>query len=177
MTGALVLALSVWFAAMTSRETEPVTSHDVAVDASPETARDTAASRAAESQPSDARVPAPGSTVAEPPSKAAPGAESAAYRDRRAEAAESAGDAALLARGRAVYDAARCSLCHSIAGVGSRKHPLDGVGERLSPDDIRTWIVAPKQKNPQVRKPAYTLSAEELDAIVSYLAAGPPPSR
>ncbi len=44
-------------------------------------------------------------------------------------------------KGKQVYTAQKCSVCHSIAGVGNKKGPLDKVGTKLSADDIRAWIV------------------------------------
>jgi mono/diheme cytochrome c family protein len=73
-------------------------------------------------------------------------------------------------RGEAVYREAKCQACHSIGGVGSKRYPLDGVGTKLSPDDIRKWIVAPREMNPKVIKPRFeSLSAEDLTALVAYL--------
>jgi hypothetical protein len=44
------------------------------------------------------------------------------------------------------------------------------VGQRLSRDTIRTWIVAPQQMKPRVRKPSYDrVPKDELDALVDYL--------
>jgi mono/diheme cytochrome c family protein len=81
-----------------------------------------------------------------------------------------AGDAAPIERGKEVYQAQRCATCHAIAGVGNKRHPLDDVGSRLTPDAIRKWIVAPKEMDPKVRKKAYDkLPPEELDALVAYL--------
>ncbi len=75
------------------------------------------------------------------------------------------------ARGAEVYREQDCQACHSIAGAGNRRHPLDGVGARLTADQIRTWIVAPREMNPRVRKPAYDrLPQADLDALVAYLA-------
>ena len=79
-------------------------------------------------------------------------------------------------KGAAVYTAQKCGICHSIGGVGNAKGTLDGVGAKLSAEDIRQWIVdAPgmtaKTKAP--RKPAmkaYTLPKDDLDALVAYLA-------
>ena len=48
------------------------------------------------------------------------------------------------AKGEQVYVAQKCSICHSIAGKGNPKGPLDGVGSKLTPDDIRQWIVDAK---------------------------------
>ena len=74
-----------------------------------------------------------------------------------------------LALGRRVYDREGCAMCHSIAGTGKRRHPLDGVGARLKREDIRKWIVSPREMNPEVRKKAYQLSQEDLDALIEYL--------
>lgn len=83
-------------------------------------------------------------------------------------------DAAQIDKGKAVYDAQKCSLCHAIAGKGNSKGPLDKVGATLSADDIRKWIVSPKEmKSATNRKPdmrAYpNLPAADLDALVAYM--------
>jgi len=84
--------------------------------------------------------------------------------------------AALAERGEKVYATQKCAICHSIAGKGNPKGPLDDVGLRLSADEIRMWIVdAPgmtaKAKAP--RKPpmkAYaSMPKDELEALVVYL--------
>src|SRR5215813_5368157 len=53
-------------------------------------------------------------------------------------------DAEQVKKGEAVYAAQKCSVCHSIAGKGGKASPLDGVGGKLSADDIRPWITHPK---------------------------------
>jgi mono/diheme cytochrome c family protein len=74
------------------------------------------------------------------------------------------------ARGQEVYRRLGCPACHSVAGVGNRRHPLDGVGGRLGPDDLRKWIVAPATMKPGVRKPAYDKTPkDDLDAVLEYL--------
>jgi mono/diheme cytochrome c family protein len=78
--------------------------------------------------------------------------------------------AKVIARGREVYLEQRCGACHSIERVGNRQYPLDGVGAKLSPADIRTWIVAPREMNPRVAKRAFDkLPPRDLDALVAYL--------
>lgn len=79
--------------------------------------------------------------------------------------------------GRAVYDEQGCARCHSIAGQGSPRSPLDGVGTRLVPVEIRQWIVGDEAIREDLSpraldaKRAYaTLPAEQLDALVAYLA-------
>ena len=87
-------------------------------------------------------------------------------------------DAAAVERGKSVFTTAKCGLCHSIAGVGNKKGPLDGVGSKVSAADIRQWIVAAPEmaaKTKAERKPpmkAYaTLSKEDLDGLVAYMQA------
>ena len=88
----------------------------------------------------------------------------------------SAQTAAAVERGQKVFTSQKCSVCHSIAGVGNKKGSLDGVGTKLTADEIRQWIVkAPEMaaKAKTERKPAmkaYTsLAPEDVDALVAYL--------
>jgi cytochrome c2 len=71
--------------------------------------------------------------------------------------------------GKRVYERERCRSCHSIDGKGNRRYPLDGVGGRLGPDDIRKWIVAPQEMKPGVKKEAYALSEADLAALLGYM--------
>jgi mono/diheme cytochrome c family protein len=88
----------------------------------------------------------------------------------------SAQDAKQIERGAKVYVEQKCSICHSIAGKGNQKGPLDDVGSRLSADELREWMVNPAEmtkKTKAERKPpmkAYpNLPKEDLDAIVAYM--------
>ena len=81
-------------------------------------------------------------------------------------------------KGAAVFAAQKCSMCHSLDGKGQVKGPLEGVGKKLSADEIRKWIVTPAEMTAQAkatRKPAMkaypNLPKEDLDALVAYLAA------
>jgi mono/diheme cytochrome c family protein len=76
-----------------------------------------------------------------------------------------------------VYAANTCKMCHSIAGVGNAKGPLDGVGTKLTVAEIKEWIVDPvgmTTKTKAERKPympkGKPLSAEDVDALVAYMA-------
>jgi mono/diheme cytochrome c family protein len=88
----------------------------------------------------------------------------------------SAQDKAKIEHGQKVYVAQKCSICHSVADKGNKKGALDDVGTKLTADEIREWIVnAPEmaKKAKAERKPpmkAYKLSAEDLDALVAYMA-------
>ena len=78
-------------------------------------------------------------------------------------------EVAAINRGRAVFIEQRCQRCHSLHGVGNKRSPLDGVGGRLSENDIRQWITAPQTMKSGIAKRAYKLSAEDLDALVEYV--------
>ena len=81
------------------------------------------------------------------------------------------------AQGEKVFAAQKCSLCHSIAGKGNPKGPLDEVGSKLSDGDIRSWITDAKgmtEKTKATRKPAmkaYALPKEDVEALGVYLSA------
>jgi mono/diheme cytochrome c family protein len=80
-------------------------------------------------------------------------------------------------RGEQVYAAQKCSVCHSIAGKGNKQNPLDGVGKKLTADQIREWIVNPTEmtkkagstKKPPMPAKYSKLPKEELDALVAYM--------
>ncbi len=79
-------------------------------------------------------------------------------------------------RGATVYGAQKCAMCHALDGRGMAKGPLDGVGSKLSADEIRQWIVTPAEmtaKANATRKPAMraypNLPKEDLDALVAFL--------
>jgi len=86
-------------------------------------------------------------------------------------------DAAQVKKGQEVYAAQKCSICHSIAGAGSKTSPLDGVGAKLSAADIRAWIVTPLEaaaKAKSTKKPLMPakfggLPAADLDGLVAYM--------
>jgi mono/diheme cytochrome c family protein len=92
-------------------------------------------------------------------------------------AAPSAGDAA---KGKEVYGAAtpKCKVCHSIGGEGNAKGSLDGIGSKVTADEIKAWMRTPKEmatKHKAERKPvmpAYPkekLSDEDLASLTDYL--------
>ena len=91
--------------------------------------------------------------------------------------AASSQDAAAVKRGEAVYNAQKCQVCHSIAGKGGKQSPLDGVGSKLSADEIRQWIVEPIEmakkvtstKKPPMPKKYDKLPAGDIDALVAYM--------
>jgi len=91
-------------------------------------------------------------------------------------ASAAAQDAKMIERGKAVYAEQKCKLCHSIAGEGNAKGPLDGCGTKLTAAEIKEWIVNPKAmtaKTKAERKPAMkaypSLPQADLDALVAYM--------
>ena len=89
----------------------------------------------------------------------------------------SAQSAAQIDRGMKVFADQKCAVCHAIGGKGNLNGALDDVGSRLTPDEIRAWIVNPiemTKKAKAERKPPMrafpNLAKEDVDALVAYLA-------
>jgi mono/diheme cytochrome c family protein len=85
-------------------------------------------------------------------------------------------DAAAAAKGESIFAREKCAMCHSVAGKGAKKYPLDGAGTRLTAPDIREWLVNPdgqqakKGDRPLMKMKSFkTLPADELDALVAYV--------
>jgi mono/diheme cytochrome c family protein len=83
---------------------------------------------------------------------------------------------AKVTKGQQVFTDQKCTLCHSVGDKGNKKGPLDGVGSKLSNDDLRQWIVDAKgmtAKTSAPRKPEmknYALPKDDVDALVAYMA-------
>lgn len=78
--------------------------------------------------------------------------------------------------GQQVYQQQTCVRCHSIAGKGNPRNPLDGVGARRNSLQLRDWIkgadvlqgVLPERAF--IMKQVYKeLSSDDLDALVIYM--------
>jgi mono/diheme cytochrome c family protein len=83
------------------------------------------------------------------------------------------------AAGEKVYVAQKCSVCHSIAAKGGKSGgALDGVGTKLTADQIREWIVDPAaaaKKANSTKKPVMPpkygkLPKADIDGLVAYMA-------
>ena len=85
---------------------------------------------------------------------------------------------AKIEKGIKVYADQKCAMCHSIAGKGNVKGPLDDVGNKYKVDELRLWMTDPAAMTAKAkaeRKPAmpakYTaLPKDDLDALVAYMA-------
>lgn len=82
----------------------------------------------------------------------------------------------LVQKGQQVFAAQKCSMCHSVAGKGNPKGPLEGMGTKWKADEIRQWITSWKQmaaKYQATRKPPMTdfskLPKADVDALVAFI--------
>ena len=82
-------------------------------------------------------------------------------------------DAAMVEKGKAVFDAAKpdCKACHN-----EKKNPLDKYGATGNAEDAKSWIRTPKEMLEKTGKkgmmPAYSakkISDEDLEALAAYL--------
>lgn len=103
-------------------------------------------------------------------------APATAARVAAAGAGTDAVDAERAAAGREVYASLDCAGCHSIAGQGSARSPLDGVGSRLGRDEIRDWILGgdaiAEELSPRALRIKHgyrELEADRIDALVEYM--------
>ena len=86
-------------------------------------------------------------------------------------------DQAQVKKGMEAFQAQKCNVCHSIAGKGKKTGPLDDVGRRLSPADIRQWLEDPvamtaKREPKSTRKPPMKkkeMPAADIDSLVAML--------
>ena len=83
---------------------------------------------------------------------------------------------AKVAAGAKLFEANKCSICHSVAGKGNPKKPLDGAGTRVSADMIRMWLTDPKGAEAKAGKKAMppmksfaALPPADIDALVAYV--------
>ena len=80
-------------------------------------------------------------------------------------------------KGQDLFTSQKCTMCHSVAGVGNKKYPLDGVGAKLTAADIKEWIVNPDAMAAKLTGPKpvmkmksfKSLPAADVDALVAYM--------
>ena len=87
----------------------------------------------------------------------------------------SAPDAKKVAAGTSLYEKQACAKCHQIAGKGSKISPLDGVGSKLTADQIKQWLTDPDTmtaklpKKPPVKMKKVELPEADIDNLVHYM--------
>ena len=81
-----------------------------------------------------------------------------------------------IEQGRKVFTEQRCTACHSVAGEGNPRSPLDGVGALLTADELKMWTLGTGDAAEslsvatQRRKQRYrSMSEADLNALVAYL--------
>jgi len=85
-------------------------------------------------------------------------------------------------QGAALFSAQKCTMCHSVAGKGNPKGPLDGITASNKAEHIKQWLQDPegmRTKQGATRTPAMKpvkLSADQIDALVAYLTSAKPAS-
>lgn len=111
---------------------------------------------------------------------AEPPAAFEAWRQAQLKPAAEPTDASAL-RGREVFLARSCALCHAIQGTqaqGKRAPDLTHIASRPTlaagtlPNtlaNLKSWILDPQRHKPGTNMPATPLSTEELDALAAYL--------
>jgi mono/diheme cytochrome c family protein len=79
-------------------------------------------------------------------------------------------------RGHAVYLARGCAGCHSVAGEGNPRNPLDGVGARRTAAELRDWTVGAEVLADSLPPSAFRakqafqrIEPEDLAALIQYL--------
>jgi mono/diheme cytochrome c family protein len=81
-----------------------------------------------------------------------------------------------VSRGASLFAEQKCAICHSVAGKGNQKHPLDGAGKTLTADLVRLWLTDVKAAEVKTGKKAVppmksyaALPAADLDALVAFV--------
>jgi mono/diheme cytochrome c family protein len=83
-------------------------------------------------------------------------------------------------QGATLFSAQKCTMCHSVAGKGNPKGPLDAMIAKNKAEHIRQWLQDPegmRTKQNATRTPAMKpmkLSADQIDALVAYLTSAKP---
>jgi len=68
------------------------------------------------------------------------------------------------ADGKAVFDK-KCKMCHT-----DTKNPLAGVGSRLKADELKKWILTPKEMKADGKMPAVRgLADKDVNDLVAYM--------
>lgn len=85
-------------------------------------------------------------------------------------------DSKRIEAGSQIYKEQSCALCHSIAGQGNPRNPLDGVGTKHTASELRNFITGADTlqgllpESVRKMKQRYReLSDDELNALVVYM--------
>lgn len=83
-------------------------------------------------------------------------------------------------QGKTIFDAQKCATCHSIGGSGNPRHPLDGIGTKLTYDQFIEWTTGTGSaashlpQSIRQRKARYAaLKPEERNLLWKYVSSIP----
>lgn len=84
--------------------------------------------------------------------------------------------AVTIDRGRTIFGQQGCASCHSVAGAGNPRYPLDNIGSRMQVDDLREWVTGTGPATNRLssavtrRKQRYrNLPEDDMGSLVLYL--------
>lgn len=73
-------------------------------------------------------------------------------------------------KGKEVFDAKKCGLCHTVDGSGGKRGgDLSDIGDKKDADWLTKYLKDPKSLMPEAKMPAFKGSDEELQNLVAYL--------
>lgn len=74
-------------------------------------------------------------------------------------------------QGRELYQRLSCHGCHALDGRGGEKGPaLDGVGSRLTREDLQRQILTPRRRQADSRMPSFAfVRPAELQTLLDFL--------
>ena len=85
-------------------------------------------------------------------------------------------DSKAIERGRQIYEQQGCGFCHSIAGQGNPRNPLDGVETKRTASELRNFITGSDTLQGllttsirKMKQKYKELSDDDLDALVLYM--------
>jgi len=87
-------------------------------------------------------------------------------------------DPAKVALGKKTFEDTKCTKCHGQDGKNTKEPALslvEGAALKLSPADVRKWIVSPAEmtaklpKKPKVAMKKFDLTDEQVDGLVAYV--------
>lgn len=99
-----------------------------------------------------------------------------AVQNKSAVEADEPLDPERVAAGKIVYETNGCAICHAIAGEGDPQYPLDGVGARLSAQQLQQNIApTPDMQSKfaevvfEMKQGYHDLSEADMTDLVLYL--------
>jgi len=73
-------------------------------------------------------------------------------------------------KGKEVYDAKKCGLCHTVDGTGGKKGgDLSDVGDKRDAEWLTKYMKDPKSLMPEAKMPAFKGTDDELQDLVAYM--------